>query len=385
MQHVSVVIPAYNAAPYIAQAIESVLSASATPSELIVVDDGSTDETAAIVDRFPSPVRRVHQANRGVAAALNTGILESRGELVAFQGADDVWLPNKLDRQLDVFRNAPDVGLVYTGFACVDAELRPLGTPVIPPSKPRHPFDVLFPGNAVAAGTVLIRRHWLERVGLHETAGLLAEDWDLWIRLAAAGCRFAGVPAALLLYRIHGKNLTADPTYPLLATSATLGRAFQSRPPLVSSERIRHAAFRHQHIVAAMHYEQRGEAEQARAHLRRALSLPWDAGRALGDGASYLLMARPPGRLQLDQVEPRLTRLDSLLRTMLVASPPKVRRELVRFRTGAALAAARLLLRSHPRRAGSVWLRHVRAYPSSLLDPVLLRFVGRWLLRLRSR
>ncbi len=109
---VSCILPAWNAAATIARSIESILAQTVLPLEVIVVDDGSTDDTRAVVSRFGAGVRSVRQPNAGAEAARNRGIAESRGEFLAFLDADDVWLPTKLERQLAVFRDRPEVGAV---------------------------------------------------------------------------------------------------------------------------------------------------------------------------------------------------------------------------------------------------------------------------------
>lgn len=123
---VSVVIPAYNAAPYLGDAINSVLDQSYKRIDLIVIDDGSTDETAAIAFGFGERVRCIQQANRGMAGARNRGIAECRGDFVALLDADDTWMPTKLAKQMEALSAAPTFGACYTAFLVTDADLKPI-------------------------------------------------------------------------------------------------------------------------------------------------------------------------------------------------------------------------------------------------------------------
>jgi glycosyltransferase involved in cell wall biosynthesis len=111
---VSVVIPSYNSAHHISETLESVFSQSYRPHEIIVVDDGSTDDTRAVLEKYSDRIIYVYQKNAGEPAARNTGIRRASGEFIAFLDADDLWLPNKLTLQMDYFEKHPEVDLVYT-------------------------------------------------------------------------------------------------------------------------------------------------------------------------------------------------------------------------------------------------------------------------------
>src|SRR5438309_10234328 len=122
MYTVSVVIPTYNHARFLTRAVDSVLAQTLSPAEVIVVDDGSTDETHAVLARFGGRVRAIRQENGGVAAARNNGVRMSTGHLLAFIDADDIWLPDKLRCQVERFIAEPDLGLVHCGGEDVDAD-----------------------------------------------------------------------------------------------------------------------------------------------------------------------------------------------------------------------------------------------------------------------
>src|SRR5262249_49148666 len=113
---VSVVIPAYNCAPLVREAIASALAQTAPPFEILVIDDGSTDDSRALIAEFGSPVRYVWKPNGGVSSARNRGLAEARGDLIAFLDADDLWHPDKLRRQVEVLLERPELGMLGTGI-----------------------------------------------------------------------------------------------------------------------------------------------------------------------------------------------------------------------------------------------------------------------------
>jgi glycosyltransferase involved in cell wall biosynthesis len=197
---VSVVIPTYNAVRLVGQAVESALAQSLPPAEVIVVDDGSADDTRARVEAFAGPVRYVRQANSGVSAARNRGVRLAGQEFIGFLDADDVWHPRKLEVQMAVFARESDLALVGTRmfdwptarFPAVDAE---------PPYRvTRITWADLVVKNRLATSSVVARRDALLRAGPFDPAIQGPEDRDLWLRVAEAG-PVANVELPLMGYR----------------------------------------------------------------------------------------------------------------------------------------------------------------------------------------
>ena len=184
---VSVVVPAYNVAWCIGRAIDSVLAQDFRPCELIVVDDGSTDETAQVLAAYGGALRAIHQPNRGMSAARNAGIRSARGMYIAFLDADDWWLPGKISRQVELMQRRPEIGFCSTAARVEDGEGRLLNLWRCTHAS-THILETLFAQNAAIAGgcsAVIVRRTLFDRVGLFdETLGGF-EDPDLWMRLAA--------------------------------------------------------------------------------------------------------------------------------------------------------------------------------------------------------
>lgn len=215
---VDVIIPVYNGERYIRQALASVLSQDHAPNRIIVVDDGSTDATAELVQGYasPIPIQHLYQANRGPNAARNTGIAKSTSEYLAFLDADDEWFPEKLSRQLRVFQagELKDLAAVYSHYAiidesgavCEDAYLVPLD-----PANRGRIFDRLLPGNLItgSASGILIRRECLDRVGEFDESLRGCEDWDMWLRLAQR-YQFDYVAEKLVKIRSHDGNAQLD-------------------------------------------------------------------------------------------------------------------------------------------------------------------------------
>lgn len=181
---VSVVIPTYNRANVVSRAIRSVLSQTYSKLEILVVDDGSTDDTQAILSGFPEIIS-IAQQNRGVSAARNAGIAASKGELIAFLDSDDEWLPRKLERQAQLYSDKnPD-------FICHTNEIWVRGDkPVV--QKNRHLkqggffFERALERCLISPSAVMISRCLLDRVGWFDEELIAAEDYDLWLRITCS-------------------------------------------------------------------------------------------------------------------------------------------------------------------------------------------------------
>jgi len=177
---ISVVIPAYNASAWVAEAIESVLAQTVPPHEIIAVDDGSTDDTRDVLAKYGDRVKVVTQQNQGVAAARNHAARVSSGDWIAYLDADDVWHPRKLELQAEAIRQRPDVGLLGTRAGDVHG----VGTSV--EREPRlAPLEwtELAVKNHFTASSVMVRRELLELVGGFDTELHGPEDYDLWLRV----------------------------------------------------------------------------------------------------------------------------------------------------------------------------------------------------------
>jgi glycosyltransferase involved in cell wall biosynthesis len=184
---VSVVMPAYNVAWCIGRAVDSVLAQDFRACELIVVNDGSTDGTRALLEGYGAAITVINQENRGMSAARNAGIRRARGTYVAFLDADDWWLAGKLARQVELMHGRPEIGFSSTTVRVEDDDGRLLNLWRCPNGSTEI-LATLFAQNAAIAGgcsAVMARRELLDRVGLFDESLRGFEDPDLWMRLAA--------------------------------------------------------------------------------------------------------------------------------------------------------------------------------------------------------
>lgn len=198
---VSVIIPVYNGGRYLRAALESVFAQTYRPFEVIVVDDGSADDSGAIAQSF-AELRYKLQANQGVAAARNHGLEAARGEFFAFLDQDDLWTPEKLKLQMDHMLGNPDLGYTLTQQQFF---LDPGAT--IPSWFRKELLDSVHTGWVL--GTLVVRRTAFEKVGNFATGYSAASDGDWFFRAKAAEIPMAVVPELLLHKRIHGANESA--------------------------------------------------------------------------------------------------------------------------------------------------------------------------------
>jgi glycosyltransferase involved in cell wall biosynthesis len=227
---VSVVIPVYNGARFLSRAIDSVLAQTYPAVEVVVVDDGSTDDSRALVAGYGDRVVAVHQANGGVAQARNAGILASRGELVAFLDQDDWWRPEKVAAQVRVFQSDAEIGLVHTGVGHYDEQAQAFVGRLNPHDAPHelvgYCYERLLLGNSIYNATVMVRRAALDAVGHFDAsiAGNTVADYELWLRVAQ---RFAlaYVPEELAVFRLHADQGTWKRRDMLAAELRVLERA----------------------------------------------------------------------------------------------------------------------------------------------------------------
>jgi len=215
---VSVVIPVYNGEQTVAAAIDSVLAQTFRDFEIIVVDDGSTDATASILQRFGSRITIVRQSNVGFCGARNAGIARSRGEYIALLDADDTWTPDKLEKSIAMLDGAPQVVLIYTDVVNQDIAGRDLGTSPIDASTAHAPtldemLSRLWP---IMPSTVVMRRAAYEKCGRFIEG--FSEDMDFWIRIREQG-EFRYLPEKLTRF-------TVGPLYPKVLRRDNRGELF---------------------------------------------------------------------------------------------------------------------------------------------------------------
>jgi glycosyltransferase involved in cell wall biosynthesis len=230
MPTISVVVPAYNAARTILETINSVLQQTFSDFELIVINDGSTDQTLELLSTVKDPRLKIFSySNGGLSTARNRGITHATGEFIAFLDADDLWTVDKLELQLAALQQHPEAGVVYSWNYSMDEKGESFST--------KNP--ILFEGNVYAqllvdnfivnGSNCLIRKQSVESVGEFDPAVAGAADWDYWLRLAARW-PFMVVRKYQVFYRASSGSMSANIEYMERCTLAVLEKAFQAAP-----------------------------------------------------------------------------------------------------------------------------------------------------------
>jgi glycosyltransferase involved in cell wall biosynthesis len=283
MTTVSVIIPTYNYAPFLGEAIDSALAQTRAALEVIVVDDGSTDSTPEVLAAYGDRIRVVRQKNRGVAAARNAGIAAARGEYVAFLDSDDAWYPRKLELQLPRLEADRGLGLVHCGAATIDAEGRTLKTSTggmegrVAEAMLRLDREVIMPQGS----SIVVPKRVADEIGGFDERLPPSEDWDFCYRIAAR-YPIAYVPLVLVRYRLHGSGIHLNIARMERSMSIALEKAFAD--PEVQSLR-KESYGRFHRILAGCYFETRQFGSFARNVVR---SLRYDP-RNLGYFAAYPL------------------------------------------------------------------------------------------------
>lgn len=278
---ISIIIPTYNSSHFVRTAIESALNQTYRNFEIIVVDDGSTDDCRAVIDQYGDQVRYLWQENQGLAGARNTGIRAAHGEFVGLLDADDQWQPDYLATMVALAEQNPTAVVYYCQAQCMDLYAHDLpqvvGGPVI---EPEAMYQTLLRANFLIPSTIMARRTTIVDAGLFDPMLRSCEDWDLWLRIAPTE-RFVGTDACLVRYRIHGSSLSTDLNGMHQAAQAVIVKNFgvdDGRSQRWSSDKKRAygALYRYFTLTSVQRQYNWLAAEQ---HLRNALSV--DPSRAL--------------------------------------------------------------------------------------------------------
>lgn len=234
---VSVVIPTYNSAHMAKEAVESVLAQTYTDFEVIVIDDGSVDNTESVMAPFGDRIRYIKQENQGVSGARNTGMKEARGEYIAFLDADDLWLPERLAAEIPLLDADPNLGLVYCDWAVVsggqvlqDSYLKDL------PTASGYVFDELIETGFILTSGVVLRRACIDDVGDFDKSLAIAQDYDLWLRISYKW-KVQLVERCLFTKRSLDGSLSSDLTKTALERIALYKKTLREIPDMSARSR----------------------------------------------------------------------------------------------------------------------------------------------------
>jgi tetratricopeptide (TPR) repeat protein len=310
---VTVIIPSYNRANYLPVAIASILAQSYPASEIIIVDDGSSDNTPEVVKRYGDKVCFHPRGHQGVSATRNYGLTLAQGDVIAWLDADDVWELDFLASTVSLLENNPALDGVYTGIAHIDDAGNLLPQSSIKTVPPQQLFSALLEEDFVLTPTVVVRKHCFERVGKFDEQLQICEDYDMWLRLAKSFA-LQGVPRPLVRVRVHSGNTLRDTNalvhYRLLVISKHFGATDGNPATWPADKRLAQAfALRDVALVEI----QAGQTEEGWAHLERAF-LCWPS---LLDGPrtfyELALGNQPRGqRGQIDPAQIRRNEIDML-------------------------------------------------------------------------
>jgi len=280
---VSCIIPCYNRPRYVRDAIDSALAQTYPNVEVVVVDDGSTDRTAEVLELYEDKIKVVRQDNAGTAAARNTGIDASTGEYLAWLDSDDAWTPRKIEAQVAAFERFPRAGLIYTLCNPMNEQGEPKSIDdfAIPDAVVREDImHMLVVESEVLTPSCLVRRSALDSVG-HFDPSYSAEDWELNLRIARK-YPFVYIDAPLTRHRIHDATKTKD-RWPHAQGLLKLRHKIESmKDELLAADpspAMRQAYERHRAKYAEAYYRvgklalDRGDVEFARQMLDKALQL----------------------------------------------------------------------------------------------------------------
>ncbi|MGM9497015.1 glycosyltransferase family 2 protein [Desertifilum tharense IPPAS B-1220] len=284
---VSAIIPVYGVEKYIAAAVQSVLNQTYSDFELIIVDDGSRDRSLEICQQFNDPrIKIVSQANRGLAGARNTGIRHAQGEYLAFLDGDDLWLADKLEKQIAHLEQSPEVGVSFCRSAFIDEYGESLGTYLMPKLRDITVVDLLRGSPLGNGSTPVIRRATLEDIkfqdNLHGSVEDFyfddrfrrSEDTECWLRIVLqTQWKIEGLPEALTLYRVNSGGLSANLLKQLESWEQVLDKTRSYAPEVI--ERWEKLAKSYQYRYLARSAVRLKDGSQAVALMHRALAAYW--------------------------------------------------------------------------------------------------------------
>lgn len=271
---VSVVIPNYNYGIFLAQAIDSVLAQTYPNIEIIVIDDGSTDASEKVLDNYGDKIRWFKQTNGGVSRARNRGISESGGDFIAFLDADDIWLPEKIERQLKLFADDSEIGLVHCGFVDFDnagslAEHLDGMEGWVAESLLSYRRSVILGGGSAT----VVKRKAIDESGGFDENMRIGEDWEFYYRIAK-NYKVGFVPQVLLKYRIHPSNSFANNPSSIERMEKDLLYALDKIMAANDTERInkiKNLCYGRIHAVIAGSYFRRGAYSKFLRHTIKSL------------------------------------------------------------------------------------------------------------------
>jgi glycosyltransferase involved in cell wall biosynthesis len=276
MPKVSVVIPTYNRADFICDAIDSVLSQTYKDYEIIVVDDGSTDNTREVLKKYGDQIKYIYQENKRQGAARNNGIKHSTGEYIALLDSDDMWLPHKLEKDVACIESDDRIGVVYSNAILLyypsnrqkKTKIYVARGDVLIQAIKRVYIDFATCG----VSPTLIRKECFDKVGLFNESRYIMEDYEMLVRIASK-YHFGFVNEASTLYRLHQTNDSSNFDEKKISMLKTQDVIFQNEELMPRISHLRNIAYSNVYLAIGVLYCIVGDMRTARAHLMESIRL----------------------------------------------------------------------------------------------------------------
>lgn len=267
MGKVSIIIPTFNRRDYITIALDSVRVQTYKDYEIIIIDDGSSDDTKEVLKPYQENVRYFYQDNRGIPATRNKGIREAKGDFIAFLDSDDHWLPEKLERQIECFSKHPHYGMVATRCSCTTPEGKFLKKNR--PGKSGWILTDLFKANFIRTSSAMIKKECLEEIGLFDESLPECEEYDLWLRIAKQ-YPIGFIDEPLTVYTDNPQGVSTDSLAGRLQRLKVLEKDYLKECIPQALYRKRLASNYH---YVGRHYLKQGEKREGKKYLKHAITL----------------------------------------------------------------------------------------------------------------
>jgi glycosyltransferase involved in cell wall biosynthesis len=243
MANVSVIIPTYNSAKFILESLNSAIQQTYKDIEIIVVDDGSTDNTKQVLAPFMDKICYIYKDNGGAASARNTGIKHATGKYIAFLDADDIWLPEKLELQMKLFSQNKDIDWIHTNLILIDESGIEQGIRKLPPDfATKDIFYTLFMEYWTLTSSIIIKRGCLDIVGEFDESLPVNQDYDLWLRMAHH-YKIGYIDQPLTKYRIHQAQNTKKIDLLCYCEKKVIEKAIRNFPQLANQSKLLNIRF----------------------------------------------------------------------------------------------------------------------------------------------
>ncbi len=267
MNKISIIIPTFNRRDYITIALDSVLKQTYKDYEIIIIDDGSSDDTKEVLKPYQDNIRYFYQDNKGIPTTRNRGIREARGDYIAFLDSDDFWLPEKLERQIECFSNNSRYGMVATRCSSItpDGRLRKKNRP----GKSGWVLIDLFKANFIRTSSAMIKKECFDKIGMFDESLPECEEYDLWLRIARKyPVGFINEPLAV--YTDNPKGVSTDSLAGRLQRLKVLEKDYLKE--CIPSPIYRKRLANNYHYVGR-HYLNRGEKSEGKKYLKHSIAL----------------------------------------------------------------------------------------------------------------